>query len=79
SLAWLDTGEIHARIASTRYLAGVHDPLSGHLHPLKYCLGLADAARREGVALYARTPSGEVRCRFVVSCCNAGPGGVLPA
>lgn len=94
SLAWLDTGEIQARIASTRYLAGVHDPLSGHLHPLKYCLGLADAALREGVALYAhtpaldvvrgarpvvRTPSGEVRCRFVVSCCNAGPGGVLPA
>ncbi|WP_261312520.1 NAD(P)/FAD-dependent oxidoreductase, partial [Burkholderia dolosa] len=94
SLAWLDTGAIRARIASTRYLAGVYDPLSGHLHPLKYCLGLADAARREGVALYAhtpalavergarpvvRTPSGEVRCRFVVSCCNAGPGGVLPA
>lgn len=94
SLSWLDTGEIRARIASTRYLAGVYDPLSGHLHPLKYCLGLAEAARREGVALYAhtpaldvvrgarpvvRTPSGDVRCRFVVSCCNAGPGGVLPA
>ena len=38
SLSWLDTGEIRARIASTRYLAGVYDPLSGH-HPLKYCLG----------------------------------------
>lgn len=94
SLSWLDADAIRARIASTRYLAGVHDPLSGHLHPLKYCLGLADAARREGVALFAhtpaldvargarpvvRTPSGEIRCRFVVSCCNAGPGGVLPA
>ncbi|WP_179405411.1 NAD(P)/FAD-dependent oxidoreductase [Burkholderia guangdongensis] len=93
SLTWLDEPAIRARIASTRYLAGVHDPLSGHLHPLKYCLGLADAARREGVALFAhspvidvargerpvvRTPAGEVRCRFVVSCCNAGPGGVLP-
>ncbi|MDN7866635.1 FAD-binding oxidoreductase [Burkholderia multivorans] len=94
SLAWLDADAIGTRIASTRYLAGVHDPLSGHLHPLKYCLGLADAARREGVALHAhtpaldvvrgarpvvRTPGGEVRCRFVVSCCNAGPGGILPA
>jgi gamma-glutamylputrescine oxidase len=93
SLTWLDEAAIRTRIASTRYLAGVHDPLSGHLHPLKYCLGLADAARREGVALFAhspaidvvrgerpsvRTPSGEVHCRFVVSCCNAGPGGVLP-
>jgi glycine/D-amino acid oxidase-like deaminating enzyme len=47
SLSWLDTAGIRARIASPRYLAGVHDPLSGHLHPLKYCLGLADAARRE--------------------------------
>ncbi|CAN0623981.1 putative oxidoreductase OrdL [Burkholderia multivorans] len=94
SLTWLDTDAIRARIASPRYLAGVYDPLSAHLHPLRYCLGLADAARREGAALFAhspaldvtrgarpvvRTPSGEVRCRFVVACCNAGPGGVLPA
>ncbi|WP_323123596.1 NAD(P)/FAD-dependent oxidoreductase [Burkholderia alba] len=94
SLGWLDTDAIRSRIASARYLAGVHDPLSGHLHPLKYCLGLADAARREGALLFShspavgvtrgarpvvRTPRGEVRCRFVVACCNAGPGGVLPA
>ncbi|MBN3727244.1 NAD(P)/FAD-dependent oxidoreductase [Burkholderia sp. Ac-20379] len=93
ALTWLDTDAIRARIASRTYLAGVHDPLSGHLHPLKYCLGLADAARREGAQLFAhsavtrvtrgerpvvRTRSGEVRCRFVVSCVNAGPGGFLP-
>ncbi|PXW24688.1 NAD(P)/FAD-dependent oxidoreductase [Paraburkholderia caballeronis] len=93
-LEWLDTDAVRARIASPRYLAGVYDPCSGHLHPLKYCLGLAHAARREGAALYphsraldvkrgarpvVRTAKGEVRCRFVVSCCNAAPGGVLPA
>lgn len=94
SLEWLDARAVRARIASPRYVAGVHDPLSGHLHPLKYCLGLADAARREGARLFShtpalevvrgarpivRTPAGEVRCRHVVACCNAGPGGVLPA
>jgi glycine/D-amino acid oxidase-like deaminating enzyme len=93
-LSWLDTDEIRSRVASQRYLAGVYDPFSGHLHPLKYCLGLADAARREGVQLFAhspvrevvrgarpvvKTPDGEVRCRFVVACGNATIGNVLPA
>lgn len=92
-LEWLDADATRARVASERYLAGVFDPLSGHLHPLRYCLGLADAARREGAQLFAhtralkvvrgvrpvvKTSRGEVRCRFVVSCCNAAPGGVLP-
>ncbi|WP_028209809.1 NAD(P)/FAD-dependent oxidoreductase [Paraburkholderia mimosarum] len=93
-LEWLDTEATRARVASQRYIAGVHDPVSGHLHPLKYCLGLAAAARREGAQLFAhtralevvrgarpvvKTARGEVRCRFVVACCNASPGGVLPA
>jgi gamma-glutamylputrescine oxidase len=93
-LSWLDTDAIRARIASRNYLAGVYDPLSGHLHPLKYCLGLADAARLEGTQLFAhspvlevvrgshpvvRTATGEVRCRFVAACGNATLGNVLPA
>lgn len=93
-LEWLDTDATRARVNSQRYLAGVYDPVSGHLHPLKYCLGLADAARHEGARLFAhsrvidvvrgakpvvKTARSEVRCRFVVSCCNAAPGGVLPA
>lgn len=93
-LEWLDTDATRARVNSHSYLAGVHDPVSGHLHPLKYCLGLAEAARKEGARLFAhsralevvrgarpvvKTARGEVRCRFVVSCCNAAPGGVLPA
>lgn len=92
-LEWLDTDATRAKVDSKRYIAGVYDPVSGHLHPLKYCLGLADAARREGAQLFAhsralevvrgaqpvvKTARGEVRCRFVVSCCNAAPGGVLP-
>jgi glycine/D-amino acid oxidase-like deaminating enzyme len=93
-LSWVDASDMRGRIASERYLAGVYDALSGHLHPLKYCLGLADAARREGAQLFAhspvlevvrgarpvvRTATGEVRCRFVAACGNATLGNVLPA
>ena len=68
-------------IASERFHSGAFDPQSGHLHPLKYCLGLAAAARAAGVRLFensaairigrgdkpaVRTARGEVACRFVV-------------
>ncbi|MBP6899476.1 MAG: FAD-dependent oxidoreductase [Burkholderiaceae bacterium] len=43
-------------IQSPRYVAGVHDPRSGHLHPLKYTLGLARAAAGLGVLLHEDTP-----------------------
>ncbi|MCK7494948.1 MAG: FAD-dependent oxidoreductase [Comamonadaceae bacterium] len=42
--------EIGRWIASPRYHSGVHDPRSGHLHPLKYTLGLARARRGGGRA-----------------------------
>lgn len=68
-------------IASKRFHSGVFDPQSGHLHPLKYCLGLAAAARAAAVRIFedsaairiergeqpvVRTAAGEVACRFVV-------------
>jgi gamma-glutamylputrescine oxidase len=43
-------------IASPRYHGGIHDPRSGHLHPLKYTLGLARAAARAGVRIHEQTP-----------------------
>ena len=39
-------------IASPRFHSGLHDPLSGHLHPLKYCIGLARAADKLGVRIF---------------------------
>ncbi len=42
-------------INSPRYCAAVHDPRSGHLHPLKYTLGLARAAAGLGVVLHEGT------------------------
>ncbi len=43
-------------IASPRYVAAVHDGHSGHLHPLKYTLGLARAAARLSVRIHEDTP-----------------------
>ena len=39
-------------VNSPRYDSGVYDPRSGHLHPLKYALGLARAARQAGVRIH---------------------------
>jgi gamma-glutamylputrescine oxidase len=74
-------------IASEAYLSGAFDPKSGHLHPLKYCLGLADAARSAGVIIYENSPvvdlvedgkrsivksvTGEIASEFVVLAGNA--------
>jgi gamma-glutamylputrescine oxidase len=43
--------EVQARIASPRFYSGVFDPQGGHLHPLKYTLGLARAAQAAGVTI----------------------------
>jgi len=52
------TGPDVARlIASDRYHAAAYENTSGHLHPLKYALGLAQAAQSLGVRLYEGTPA----------------------
>ena len=55
-LRWIAKDELQQWIASPRYLAGVHDPRSGHLHPLKYCLGLARAAASLGLRMHEQSP-----------------------
>ena len=52
---WIGPGEIGEWIASPRFHSGLHDPRSGHLHPLKYSLGLARAARELGVRLHEQS------------------------
>ncbi|MCO4889408.1 FAD-binding oxidoreductase [Cupriavidus sp. WGtm5] len=80
-LEWVERPHLGRHVASDRFVAGAYDPHSGHLHPLKYCLGLGDAARRQGVEVFensaayrverdqapvVKTAEGEVRCRQVV-------------
>jgi gamma-glutamylputrescine oxidase len=48
--------QVRQWIASPRYAAVVHDAHSGHLHPLKYTLGLARAAASLGVRIHEDTP-----------------------
>lgn len=49
---WIPAADLPAWIASPRFSAGMHDPRSGHLHPLKYSLGLARAAASLGVKIF---------------------------
>ena len=87
-------GAIGDWIASPRFHSGVHDPRSGHLHPLKYALGLARAAREAGVRMHEhsevlsmtpgeparlRTAGGELRARRVLLAGNIYLGGLAPA
>jgi gamma-glutamylputrescine oxidase len=44
--------DVQHHIASTRFHSGLYDPQGGHLHPLKYTLGLARAAQAAGVTIF---------------------------
>ena len=47
--------QLQAHVRSDRYLGGILDPRSGHLHPLKYTQGLARAAEAAGVRIFENT------------------------
>jgi gamma-glutamylputrescine oxidase len=84
---WLDRAELAQVLNTERYLGGLRDDRSGHLHPLNYTLGLATAAAAAGVTLHeqsmvvgidhgtvarVRTANGgSVRAKYVALCCNA--------
>jgi gamma-glutamylputrescine oxidase len=55
-LVRIPPAEMGGWIASRRYHSGIHDPRSGHLHPLKYALGIARAAHAAGVRIFEHTP-----------------------
>jgi gamma-glutamylputrescine oxidase len=89
----LDRRELEAHVASARYLGGLLDTRSGHLHPLKYVRGLARAAEEAGVRIFegtpalryesaptvlVQTPRGALRCRHLVLCANAYIGCLAP-
>jgi gamma-glutamylputrescine oxidase len=93
SVELLDRDQLRAHVRSDLYLGGLIDSRSGHLHPLKYTVGLARAAESEGVRIFentrvdgyssgrevtVRTPHGVVRCAHLVLCGNAYLGAVAP-
>jgi gamma-glutamylputrescine oxidase len=89
----LNRDELQAHVRSERYLAGLLDSRSGHLHPLKYTQGLARAAEFQGAKIFqntqvlryesgreitVRSAQGTMRCKHLVLCGNAYLNGVAP-
>lgn len=87
-MAYVEGADLRGQIGSNKYVAGLLDPTSGHLHPLRYGLGIARAAAAQGAALYehsvaqslerqgshwlVRTANGQVLARHVVLAGNCG-------
>ena len=52
SARYMPLDEVRATVPSERYISALYDPNCGHLHPLNYTLGLAQAAERNGVRIF---------------------------
>ena len=86
-LRFMERAETESWIASRRYVAGLHDAGAGHLHPLRYTLGVGRAAIAAGARIFERsevtgitygptvavkTAKGSVRAKFLALCANVG-------
>ena len=81
-----DKATLKQQLASDMYQGAQFDPLSGHLHPLNYTLGIAKAAADAGAQLFEQspmtriepcdngwlvhTPNGSVECKNLVYAVN---------
>lgn len=91
SIQKLDSAAAQELCPSPAYDGGILDMSAGHLHPLRYALGLGQAAADAGVRIYekthvhhiqqgprpsVRTDQGEVDCEHVILACNGYLGGL---
>ncbi|MDX1433869.1 MAG: FAD-binding oxidoreductase [Gammaproteobacteria bacterium] len=89
----LDETEVREAVASEQYCGGRMDSGGGHLHPLNFVLGMAQAALDTGVRIFegsrveridwraqprVETAAGSVRSRYVLLCGNAYLGTLEP-
>jgi len=90
----MERGELRSTVASERYIGALYDSNSGHLHPLRYTLGLASAATEAGVDIHEAsrvlsftrrehrirvvTEAGAVDCAQLVLAGNAWLGDTAP-
>jgi gamma-glutamylputrescine oxidase len=94
AVAYVPRDEVRSILPTERYISGLRDSKSGHLHPLNYTLGLAAAAEKHGARMFestrvlgyrndrevcVRTPAGEVHCKHLVLCGNVYLGDVAPS
>ena len=93
SMSWWSREQLREQLDSPRYLGGLYDASAGHLHPLKYALGLGRAALTAGVRIFEASPvlrmvqgtkpvlhtaHGTVQCDFAVLAGNALVKGIAP-
>jgi gamma-glutamylputrescine oxidase len=86
-LRFMEREETRSWIASKRYIAGLLDSGAGHLHPLRYTIGVGKAAIAAGARICeksavtdiqygptvtVKTAKGSVRAKFVALCANVG-------
>jgi len=87
----LDADALHALCPSPAYKGGLINPDAGHLHPLRFALGLARAAEIAGAVLHessavrtvtrgaqitVQTDSGAVTADHLILACNGYLGGL---
>ncbi len=93
-IEFVDRAALQTIVGSDAYFSGAVDTGSGHLHPLKYVLGLARAAIKSGLNLYERsevtgysrvssriklsTANGTVMADHVLLGCNGYLGDLQP-
>lgn len=86
-LRFMERDEVESWIASKRYVAGLYDAGAGHLHPLRFTIGVGKAAIAAGARVHehstvtdiehgptvtVKTARGSVRAKFVALCANVG-------
>lgn len=89
----LDRDGLRAILPSEAYVGGAIDRGAGHVHPLNYAIGLAQAAAKAGARLHegsvvtkvtpgrqpvVETAEGRVRCDQVILAANGYLGGLMP-
>ncbi len=94
NLTLWDRAQVRKQVASDRYIGGLYDPNSGHLHPLNYTFGLARAAGglsaqifemspvldiQQGDKLLIKSERGQVSANFCVLAGNAYLSNLMPA
>lgn len=60
-ISYMERGEARKRVGSTHYFGGTRDTGTGHIHPLKLLVGLANAAKAAGADIYEMTPAKSIR------------------
>jgi gamma-glutamylputrescine oxidase len=86
-LRFMEREEVGQWVASGRYVAGLLDSGAGHLHPLRYTIGVGRVAAAAGARVFensrvtkiehgstatVHTTNGSVRAKFVALCANTG-------